>query len=74
MNRRIRVLVREENPPGPMEFQLFDEEMRLDVRELTTRVVTQVRAREISCYLHTLFLNGRTYKILNVLKGPSLWY
>lgn len=71
MDKRIRLLIREENPPGPAQLQLFDEEMRLDVRELTTRVVTQVRAREISCYLHTLFLNGRTYQILNVLQGPS---
>ena len=74
MKKLIRLLVKGENPPGPVELQLYDEDVHLDVRELTTRVVIQVRAREISCYLHTLFVGGRTYKILNILKSPSPSY
>ena len=74
MNKLIKLLVKGENPPGPVELQLYDEEVHLDVRELTTRVVTRVRARDVSCYLHTLFVGGRTYKILNILKGASHSY
>ena len=71
MKKLIKLLVKGENPPGPVELQLYDEDVHLYVRELTTRVVIQVRARDISCYLHTLFVGGKTYKILNILNSPS---
>ena len=71
MSHEIQLLVKEENSPSPAEMKHFDGEMHLDVRELTTRAVIEIRAKEISCYLHTLFLDGRAFRILNVMKTPS---
>lgn len=68
MNTRVRLLVKAENPPGPVEFQTYDEGTYLSVCDLTSRLVTRIRAREISCYVHTLFANGKTYRILNIAK------
>jgi len=72
MNTQVQLLVKAENPAGPVERQMYDEEMYLNVRDLTTRAVIRVRAKEISCYLHTLFANGKTYRILNIVKEAAL--
>lgn len=71
MSHEIHLLVKEENTPSPAQMKHFDGETRLDVRELTTRAVIEIRAKEISCYLHTLFLDGRAFQILNVMKSSS---
>lgn len=71
MSNEIQLLIKEENSPSPAEMKYLDGEMQVDVRELTTRAVIEIRAKEISCYLHTLFLDGRAFQILNVMKSPS---
>jgi hypothetical protein len=68
MSDRIQLLLRSDLPPVNISQRWFDAEQTIEVRDLTTRSVMKVRAGEISCYLHTLFLDGKAYQILNVLK------
>ncbi len=58
----------DEGPTRTIRKETFDEDERLDVRDLTTRWTTQVPAKEISPYRHTLFLDGKAYAILEVMK------
>ena len=71
MSNEIHLLVKEENSRGPAEMKYYDGEACLDVRDLSTRAINKIRAKEISCYLHTLFLGGRAFRILNVMKSSS---
>lgn len=68
MSKQVQLLVKPENTSGPVELKLYAGHVCLNVRDLTTRAIHRVRAEEISCYLHTLFLGGIAYQILNVVK------
>jgi hypothetical protein len=39
------------------------------VRDLSSRITTRVRVRDISPYRHTVFLDGREFRVLNVLRA-----
>jgi hypothetical protein len=71
MRNQYQLLIKQESAPGPTRLQTYDGEECLDVRDLSNRVTMQVRAQEISCYRHTLFLDGKAYRILNVVKRMS---
>jgi hypothetical protein len=60
--------LRAEGSQGPLREQVYAAEARLNVRDLATRVIVSVRAREISPYRHTLYLEGRPYRIMNVIQ------
>jgi hypothetical protein len=61
-------ILRAEGSQGPLREQAYPAEARLTVRDLATRVVVSVRAREISPYRHTLYLEGQAYRIMNVIR------
>jgi hypothetical protein len=62
------LFIRPEGSPGPIRKQSYGAEDSLDVRDLATRVTVKVRAHEISPYRHTLFLDGKAYQIVNVMR------
>ncbi len=71
MKNEYLLVLRAEDEGGPirtMRKETFDEDERVDVRDLTTRWTTQILAKEISPYRHTLFLDGKAYAILEVTK------
>ncbi len=68
MDYKYRLLLRARDRPCPMLQQIFAAEERVNVRDLTTRVTTDVPAHELSPYRHTLVMNGLEYQILNVLR------
>ena len=68
MKNQYILLIKAEGTSGAIRQETYAEDERLDVRELTTRSTTQVRAQEISPYRHTLFLDGKAYAILDVVK------
>lgn len=68
MNKLYLLFVRAEGTPGPIRQQTYRAEDSVDVRDLATRVNIRVCAREISPYRHTLFLDGRPYQIMNVVR------
>ena len=68
MRMQIQLLVKAENPPGPVEVQLYDQDLRLCVRDLSTRGYMLLAAKNISRHLHSLYVNGKSYRIINVIK------
>ena len=61
-------MLRAEGSQGPLRELAYPAEAKLTVRDLATRVVVSVRAREISPYRHTLYLDGLPYRIMNVIR------
>lgn len=68
MRNQYQLLIKEEGTNGPARQQIYDGENCLDVRELSTRMTTQVLAQDISLYRHTLFLDNKAYQILDVTR------
>ena len=68
MNNHYVFILRAEGSQGPSREQAFPGEATLTVRDLATRVFVSVRAREISPYRHTLYLEGQPYRIMNVIR------
>lgn len=68
MSDQYVVVMRVEGTPGPMTSQSYRAGECVQVRERTTGVLAKIRANEISPYRHTLFLNGRPYQIMNVVR------
>ena len=68
MSTQFQLLIREEGTSGPICRHTCDAEEQLDVRELSSRETLVVRAQEISLYRHTLFLDGKAYRILDVVR------
>ena len=68
MKDRYLLILKAEDAQSPIRNETFDEDERLDVRDLTGSGNTQVRAKELSPYRHTLFLDGKAYSILEVMK------
>lgn len=68
MSKQYQLLIREEGSSGPLCRHIYDAEDSLDVRDLSSRATLVVRAQEISLYRHTLFLDGKTYRILDVIR------
>lgn len=46
---------------------IFSRNELVDVRDKCTRAKLTLKAWELSVYRHTLFLNGRAYRILNIV-------
>jgi hypothetical protein len=68
MRTRYQLTIKAEGIPGPARQQTYDEEQRVDVRELCMQVMTRIRIQEISLYRHTLFIDGQAYSILSVVR------
>lgn len=68
MRNQYQLLIRAEGTSGPIRQKTYGDEDRLEVRDLSMRMMTLVRAREISLYRHTLYLDGTAYQILNVVR------
>ena len=68
MNNEYLLLITTVDAPRLIRRRTYDGDERLYVRDLTTRVTVQVRAREVSPYRHTLLLEGTEYQILNVTR------
>jgi hypothetical protein len=67
-NNQYVFILRAEGAQGPLRELAYPAEARLTVRDLATRVVVSVCAREISPYRHTLYLEGLPYRIMNVIR------
>ena len=65
MRNQYLLLIKEEVTNGPAYQQAYDANKCLNVRDLSTRLATQVLAQDISLYRHTLFLGDKAYQILN---------
>ena len=68
MRNLYLLLIKEEGTHDPAYQQAYDANKCLNVRDLSTRLATQVLAQDISLYRHTLFLGDKAYQILNVTK------
>jgi hypothetical protein len=72
MSDQYVVVMRAEGTAGPMSSQSYRAGECVQVRERTTGVLAKIRANEISPYRHTLFLNGRPYQIMNVVRKKGV--
>ena len=68
MSVQYQLLIRILGNSGRVCLQMYDGEECLDVRDLSTRVAIQIRAKEVSPYRHTLLLKGVEYQILNITR------
>jgi hypothetical protein len=68
MRSQYQLLIKAEGTRDPTRRESYDGDERLDVRDLCFQTTTQVRAQEISCFRHTLILDGKAYKILDVVR------
>ena len=68
MRSQYLLLIKEEGSNSPACQLAYDGDKCLNVRDLSTRLATQVLAQDISLYRHTLFLGDKAYQILNVTK------
>ena len=68
MRNQYLLLIKEEGSSSPASQLAYDGDKCLNVRDLSTRLATQVLAQDISLYRHTLFLGDKAYQILNVTK------
>lgn len=69
MKNQYMLVLKAEGTRGQVRQATYDGEECLDARDLSTRWPVQVRARDISPYRHTLFLEGKAYRILNVVRS-----
>ncbi len=65
---RCQLTIRAEGAAGPVRQQTYDGDDAIEVRDLATRMTLRIRAADISPYRHMLYLDGRAFHILNVLK------
>lgn len=68
MDRQVDLLIRSKQVREVPHHVRYSEQHCLDVIDLMTRVTIQVRANEVSPYLHTLMMNGTPYEILSIYK------
>jgi hypothetical protein len=71
MSTQYQVLIKAESAADPSRIQILEDNESLFVRDLTTRATIQIRARELSLYRHTLFIDGKAYRILHLVRVPS---
>jgi hypothetical protein len=68
MKTLVHLHLKSELTSAPAELHRYDENVMLNVLDLATRSVISVPAKNISCYLHTLFINGAAYQVMKVEK------
>ncbi len=68
MRNVVQVLIKAEEGVGRPIWQTYDGEDSIVVRALGICTYLNIRAREVSPYLHALRLDGKTYQILNVVR------
>jgi hypothetical protein len=68
MRHQYRLDIQSAGAVSPLRQQTYDGDERLDVRDLSTRVTVRVSVRDISPYRHTLLLDGKEFRILNVVR------
>jgi hypothetical protein len=68
MRNQYRLDIQATGAAGPLRQQTYHGDERLEVRDLSTRVTVRVSARDISPYRHTLLLDGKEFRILNVVR------
>jgi hypothetical protein len=49
-----------------VELRRYDENAMVSALDMSTRSVVSVLAKNISCYLHTVFINGAAYQVMKV--------
>ena len=64
---RYQVFIKAAAARGPVLEQNYRADAWVDVRDMTTRAVLQLRARELSPYRHHLLMDGNSFDILNVI-------
>lgn len=62
----LRLLVMEDFDKHIVKNMIFNVNEMLEVLDLCTRATIRIRAAELSLYRHTLFMRGKSYRILNM--------
>ena len=66
---KFQVFIKPAATRGPVLEQTYGADSLVDVRDITTLAVVQLRARDISPYRHHLLMDGKSFEILNVIGG-----
>jgi hypothetical protein len=64
----IELRVIKEGSRGSPVHKTFDADEVVVVRDVASRIVSKVSAKELSLYRHTLLIKGTGYRILEVMK------
>jgi len=65
--RQYQLVYREKGTRGAVLQKTLDAEARVNVREITSLQLLQLRVSNISLYRHNLVLEGRPYDIINII-------
>jgi hypothetical protein len=68
MKTLVQLHLKSELGSAPVELRRYDENAMLNALDMSTRSVVSVLAKNISCYLHTVFINGAAYQVMKVEK------
>lgn len=67
-NDHYVLMVRAQGSSGPIVQHRYPGEERVSVKDLMTGIMTSVPVCEISPYRHTLFLQGKPFQIMNIMR------
>lgn len=69
----IQVRIAQEGLPACEYCRTYDADELVSVRDVSSRLVSQVTAKELSVYRHVLFVDGWGYRIIGITtqKTPS---
>lgn len=68
MKKMVQLSLKRELGSAPVELYRYDEDVLLTVLDQASRMVTRVPAGEISCYLHTVLIEGIAYQVMRAEK------
>lgn len=65
---QIQVQAAQEGLPNVVYARTYEADEQVNVRDLSSRLIRQVPAKELSMYRHTLFVDGWSYRIVGITK------
>lgn len=65
---QIQVRVSQEGLPNIEYSRCYDADESVSVRDVSSRLISQVAAKELSMYRHILFVDGWSYRIISIAK------
>ena len=68
MTWNCQFLITDAGAPGFARWKLFDASDIVEVQDLTTQNRLQLKAGEVSVFRHSLYLEGKPCRILDILK------
>lgn len=67
-SNNCQFLITDAGAPGLASRKTYDVAENVEVCDLTTHAMLKMKASEVSHYRHTLYVDGKPFRILSILK------